>query len=438
MLLIYIPSISPRAKYIFEIIFQEHLGIPYSITCDKNEFEKYPKEKINYSCSRINNSFFIKCSNLLFENNITIQKIPVGEVESHKVLFPQSDCDLGFDIFSASFYMLSRYEEYLPFTPDAFGRFKAIDSLAYQHNFLEIPIIDIWIMLLREKLVEHFPTIQFNPTKHFKALLTYDIDIAYQFKGRNLYRTIGATFKDVLQFNFKNILLRIPVLLKTKKDNWDVYDELQSTIQKTHFSSLFFFLVGKPSKFDRNLNAESSLMKQLIKRIAAFSEIGIHPSFQSNQYEEQLRFEKEKLEQISQQKISKSRQHFLKLQFPKTYSNLIDLGIKEDYTMGFPEMPGFRAGTCHPFYFYNLEKEEKTQLRIFPASCMDATFKYYTKISPEKALAEIKKIIDCIQNVNGHFISIWHNDNLEKTSNKDWRWCYQEMMQYLQTNKANS
>ena len=430
------PSISSRVKYIFEIIFQKHLGISYSITSNKKEFEVHSQEKINYSSLRFENSFFIRSADLLFENNISPQKIPVSELDSHKVLFPHLDCDLRFDIFSASFYLLSRYEEYLDFTSDEFGRFQATDSLAYQNDFLKLPIVDIWILYFKKKLAYIFPTLVFSSTKNFKALLTYDIDIAYKFKGRNLLRTVGSSFKDLLQGNFKNIVQRKIVLLKIRKDNWDIYDELQHTIQKTKFSSIFFFLVGNPSKYDRNLKTERPLMVQLINKIAAFTEIGIHPSFYSNQNSSQLKVEKEKLENIVKKKIIKSRQHFLKLKFPDTYSNLIALGIKEDYTMGFPEMPGFRAGTCTPFYFYDLQKEQKTDLLIFPISCMEASFKYYLKSSPEESLSLIKNIINSVRGVNGTFISIWHNDNLEDTQlDKNWRWCHKEMIQYLQSFK---
>ncbi|MEO9209750.1 MAG: polysaccharide deacetylase family protein, partial [Ginsengibacter sp.] len=415
---------------------QDHLGISYSITTNEKEFEEFTQEKLNFSTLRIENSFFIRSANLIFENNIYPQKIPVGHLDSHKVLFPHLDCDLGFDIFSASFYLSSRYEEYLDFTPDEFGRFKAFDSLAYKNDFLELPIVDIWVMYFKKKLIEKFPRIQCSSNNHFKAILTYDIDIAYKFKGRNLMRNAGSTFKDLLQKKIKNIEQRISVLLKLKKDNWDIYDELQHTIQKNKISSVFFFLVGNPSTYDRNLRAESPLMRQLIKRIATFGEIGIHPSFSSNQNKTLLKLEKERLENIVNRKITKNRQHFLKLKFPDTYSNLIALGIKEDYTMGFPEMPGFRAGTCTPFYFYDLQKEQKANLLIFPTSCMEASFKYYLKSSPENSILTIKNIIDSVQKVNGTFISIWHNDNLEDTQlDKDWRWCHKEMIQYLQSFK---
>jgi hypothetical protein len=63
----------------------------------------------------------------------------------------------------------------------------------------------------------------------------------------------------------------------------------------------------------------------------------------------------------------------------------LEAGITEEYSMAFPEAPGFRAGTCKPFYFYDLKNEKVTDLKIFPVTCMDATFVYYLKQSPEKS-----------------------------------------------------
>ena len=436
MLLIYLSKHTERSDFILKHIFELHLGISYVTTSDKNEFISHKEEKICYDNERFSDDFFIKTSGLLTDDSLRVWDVCPGELNGIQILFSNEGCNLGFDIFSASFYLLSRYEEYLPFKEDKLGRFPATESLAFKYGFINVPIVEIWVIYFKKRLAEKFPNLKFSSTKHFNAILTYDIDIAYKFKGRNVLRFLGSTFKDLLKGDFKNIAQRIPILIGIKKDNWDVYDELQHSLQKSKFPSIFFFLVGNPSKYDRNLRAESPLMKKLIKKVSAFGEIGIHPSFSSNQNSEQLKVEKEKLENITERKIIKSRQHFLKLKFPDTYSNLIALGIKEDYTMGFPEMPGFRAGTCMPFYFYDLKKERKFDLLIYPISCMEATFKYYLNLSPENSLAVIKNIIDSIRKVNGNFISIWHNDNLEKTqSDKNWAWCHHEMIQYLKSFK---
>ncbi len=419
MLLIYLPQTSPRIEYVFNLLFKHEWQIAYNITHEKQTFENYHEEKINYSNTKFDNGFFIKSHSLLSENFIEKKNILVEEKHGTKVLFAtDAFCDLKFDIFSAIFYMVSRYEEYLPFTPDIYGRFKAAESIAFQNNFLQKPVVNIWIDIFKKALIEKFPLLKIK-TGSFNAIVTYDIDIAYKFKGRNIYRTFGSAGKDILKLHFKNIFERIKTLSNIQNDPWDIYDNLSESIIANKLNSVFFFLLGDHTKQDKNLSHTRNLLKKLINKIKAFSEIGIHPSLTTNEFPEKILIEKERLEKISDGTISKSRQHFLKLKFPDTYNSLIVAGISEDYSIGFPEVPGFRAGTCKPFYFYDLKNEKATDLKIFPVTCMDATFIHYSKISAEKSLFAILNLMKEIKKVDGTFIPIWHNNYLGE--HKNWK-----------------
>ena len=426
MLLIYLPKISQRCNYIFDYIFKNELGIEYTTTTDITEFERFPREKINYSFSPAGRGFFIKASSLLFENEIKEQKVNVAEKEAVKVLFPGYEDDLGFDIFSASFFLMSCYEEYLPYTPDEFGRFPAEESLAFRKGFLQLPVVNIWIKMFREALQKKFPLLQIKPAI-FNAILTYDIDVAYKFKGRTLARTFGSVAKDISGFNFKDVVRRIETLSGAEKDPWDVYDDLKKIIFKNKIKSIFFFLLSDKTKYDRNLNYQNNVMKDLISRIKEFSEIGIHPSFYSSVSSEKILIEKERLENISGRKITKSRQHFLKFKLPDTYNSLLSAGITEDYSMGFSKLPGFRAGTCNPFYFYDLKSEKTTDLKIFPVTFMEGTL--MNDLQPEDASQKISQLLKEVSNVGGTFISLWHNHTISKTREySTWRNVHQKMI----------
>ena len=430
MLLIYLLNKSPRCQYVFQSIFKEELGIAFKTTSDVSEFEAYWGEKINYSGARLSSGFFIKASPLLFENEVKKQEIQVAEKYHVKVLFPNEADDLGFDIFSAVFYMLSRYEEYLPFAADKFGRFKASDSLAFQHDFLNRPIVNIWVETFKKALQEKFDQLELKVNK-FSAVLSYDVDIAYKYRGRSLGRTLGSALKDVLGFRVANFKKRIQTLLQSMKDPWDVYDDLQKMIDTNKLSSVFFFLLADKTEHDRNLDYKNPAIKNLVNKVKAFSEIGIHPSFQTSSSPEKILMEKERLENLSAEKISKSRQHYLKFKLPDTFNTLLRSGITEDYSMGFSEATGFRAGTCKPFYFYDLKNEEMSSLKMFPVICMDATFIYYLEKSPEKALMEILNLLKEVKKINGTFIPLFHNDIIGE--NEKWRSVHDRMVQQIKS-----
>jgi hypothetical protein len=189
-----------------------------------------------------------------------------------------------------------------------------------------------------------------------------------------------------------------------------VYDYLQELLSQSQLPSVFFFLLADKSSFDRNLCHENVVVKNLVKKIESFTQTGIHPSFFASEQPGKIVIEKERLENIAISKITKSRQHFLKFNLPDTFNALCSAGIVEDYSMGFPGMPGFRAGTCTPFYFYDLESEIATSLKMMPVTCMDATFVYYLRKSPEKSLVDMLRLMKEVERVKGIFIPIFHND----------------------------
>ncbi len=431
MLLIYLPNFTTRAKYVFDLVFDQEFGIQYATTTSQEVFDAHSNEKITYSSSKKSTGLFIEAHSLLFENFIKKQSISVEEKFNTKILFANSnECDLGFDIFSAIFFMISRYEEYLPFTPDKHGRFSAAESVASQNNFLQKPIVNIWLQHFKNFLQNKFPSLKIKSST-FNAIVTYDIDVAYKFKGRNFIRNIGSTIKDVVNIDFKNIKNRLDSLLKKQEDPWDVYDYLQEIILQNNLQSVFFFLLGDSSKNDRNLNYNKPELKSLISKIKAFSEIGIHPSYYSSTHIDKILEEKKRLEKISGKIICKSRQHFLKFNLPVTYNALLSAGITEDYSMGFSDSAGFRAGTCKPFSFYDLKNEKITDLKIYPVTMMEGSF-MKKNISPEKSLTDIFNLMEEVKKVNGTFISIWHNQTISETQEyRQWRTVHDKMVKKI-------
>jgi hypothetical protein len=130
------------------------------------------------------------------------------------------------------------------------------------------------------------------------------------------------------------------------------------------------------------------------------------------------------------QKPIASRQHFVLLTLPDTYRRLLELGIKEDYSMGFASFPGFRAGTSLPFRFYDLREECETGLLIHPFQAMDVTLQQYLRLTPGEATARIEALIRKIKAVRGTFTSLWHNESLSGQGIwKGWREVFERMVQ---------
>jgi hypothetical protein len=167
----------------------------------------------------------------------------------------------------------------------------------------------------------------------------------------------------------------------------------------------------------------------VLQKIAVNHPVGIHPSYFSNISPEEIAFEKDELVFQIDKEIIISRQHYLMLDLPKTYRNLIAAGLKEDYTLAFADVAGFRASTCTPFFWYDLEKEEITDLKLFPTTVMDQTLKRYMALSIDKANLVIEELMENVKKVNGTFISLWHNESVDDFKGwKGWKKVYLNML----------
>ncbi len=428
-LLIYSNVFTNRVEYIFSFFFEELFGIDYELTSDYKHFRESEQYKFAYSSERVPDKIsYLKAHPLLFEKVIKEITIDYFESLGYPAFFKSSnESFFPFDVFAASFYLISRYEEYLPFNANKFGRFPASESIAFKYAFLEEPVIDAWSIVLKNKLLKLFPTLKFKK-RDFRFQSTIDIDNAYA----HLHKGIPRTALSILQTGIKNpqkLIRKIKVLTGKVNDPYDNYDYLNEIHKKYEVETIYFILFSKYGKYDKNPPTKNRQFNQLIKKIGLNHKVGLHPSFQSNLKTNKLIFEKAGLEKLIEKKVELSRQHFLMLSLPKTYENLIKLGITKDYSMGYSSQPGFRAGTSTPFYFFNLNTNKPTNLKITPFAVMDVCFKNYLKCSPFEALKKIKKIITSIKKVNGLFVSLWHNESLEsKNQHFTWRHVYEGML----------
>lgn len=427
MVLIYTENTSPRLQYILHFIFRDLMNIDYSITHGIEHCKNYAGIKINYSSEAIVGSFHIQNHTLLFEYGIIReQMIECFKIDNCKAFFKTEDADFPFDIFAASFYLLSRYEEYLPHQKDEYGRFSHKKSLAFKENFLQLPLINIWVKSFVKKLQEKFPAL-FIPHPTFNFLPTYDIDIAFAYRHKGLMRNFGGFIKSPSWE-------RIKVLFFGKNDPLDAYAWLDELHRNYKLAPVYFFLVAKKNnKYDKNISPQKQAMQQLAKQHAQKYNVGLHPSWQSGNEASLIQKEKKILEKIIDRPINSSRQHYIKFNLPEDYRKLIHAEIKADYSMGYGSINGFRASVASDFNWYDLQQEEQTTLRIYPFCFMEANSFYEQKYTAAQAYEELMYYYTICKEVNGTLITIWHNDFLGSSEKKfEWKKMYEKFIVQVQ------
>lgn len=407
MLLVYTHKISPRLKYVFKHICTRVLGFEVSFTTKIEEFIAHDSLKMSYTKQQLGNEFFIKSHDILFEQGLSDIEIHVQNWGTTKGFFYNGDKSaIPFDIFASSFYLLSRYEEYLPHVKDDYGRFLAKESIAYKHGFLKQPVVDIWAYKFKEALQNQFPKFEF-PKKEYRVRPVIDVPSAYNYKLKGIMRTFGGATKDFFQFKFKSLYTRFAVLSGFKHDPYDTFKYIINKQKQSKSKFLFFFLIGDYSTYDKGINASKKKFISLIKHVADYCNVGLKASYFAIDNKNVLKKEKLQMENILNTSLRASRYSFSKFNLPESYRNLIELEVREDFTMGYVNHIGFRAGSCTPFLFYDLDYEVQTPLKICSYHFLDyALLKTESLLDKKKVLSEI---IGEIKQVNGEFIPVFHN-----------------------------
>ncbi|MCL6264936.1 polysaccharide deacetylase family protein [Flagellimonas myxillae] len=426
MLLIFTHKITNRLTYTAKQLFEKILGIEVIFTTKVEDFIKHTGPKLTYSKQSLQNEFFIRSNDLLFEQGINDLDIKVGDWDGVPCFFSAGEKSaIPYDIFSASFFLLSRYEEYLPHVKDSVGRFPAKESVAYQNKFLELPVVDLWAHKLFESLQERFPDLK-NSNRNYSCTPIINVTASHCYALRGLARSLGGLLIDLGNFRIGKIIQRMSVLLGFKKDPYDNFYELVDVHKKFPVKSMFFFQFAKHSAHDKNISPNNNKFRYLIKSVADYSIVSLSTSFLSSTDKQVLKEEKMQLANLINRPINYSRLRYNRVNVPMTYRNLIETEFTDDFSMGYTHEIGFRAGTCTPFHFYDINMEVRQPLKVHPFAVHDYALQPYKK--REEIFAKMDSIYKVVREVNGGLIMVFSNELLGSSHKIDWMELYQSLL----------
>ena len=366
MILIHTPVVKPRIIYVFRHFFQYRLGQEVSFTSDVSAFVAHSGPKMSYGDVPLGNEFFIAANGLLAEQGVNSVDISVFQWEGMPAFFATSaKSQLPFDFFAASFYLMSRYEEYMPYVPDDLGRFKVEQSLAHNHNFLDLPLIDMWFERFVAAWTDFFELPPFTQQVSTTELVV-EIPQLYAYKYKTLFRYFFEGLYDFGRLRFAKTFDRLMVILRFREDPLIGLIEQMEAFRSTAVSFRFFALYAALGIHDKSLSVFSKKHQQELKSLSDYAPTAPLASFESTHKSQKLVQDITRFSGLIHRPIKAIRQHKLVLRFPDTYRTYASLGIKHDYSMQYPDVPGFRASTAHPFRFYDLGEEQQTPLTIHP------------------------------------------------------------------------
>ncbi|MDR6301363.1 polysaccharide deacetylase family protein [Mesonia maritima] len=410
MLLIYTKTLTPRINYTFKQICTRILGLEIKFTSKIEEFIAHEGMKLSYGKQKMGNELFIQQTELLLEQGFSDTEIKLTEWEETVCFFRVSEhSDLPFDIFSASFYLLSRYEEYLPHVKDENGRYPSSESFLVKEDIVDKPLVDIWAFKFKALLKERFPEVNF-PHKNFQNKNVLAVSQAFKYKKKGIVRSIGASLRDFFQFNLNGFIERIKVLSYLQKDPFDIYDDLIAYSKQENLKWNFFFQLSNYSIYNKNISYHKTKYHALIKSMADYGNIGLIPGYEAIRSLKVLRTEKKRWEAIVNRPLKATLINDYDLNLPELYNNFDKLEIARDFSMAFNDVIGFRAGTCTPFLFYDINFERISPLVIEPIAFNSQVLE---KLSYFEVKTTLENIKEEVQKVGGNLVLIFKNSDFE-------------------------
>ena len=401
-LLIFTQQGGPRLDYIISVLF----GKKAAVTESEQLFTQFGGARIQYLTEKkFDKVLHVQPQGLVFESDIHSIIIECARWEGYPIFFSGAG-DIPFDIFSAAFYLVSRYEEYLPFTPDKYDRFPHTDSLAYREGFLSIPLVQHWVQQFKQILgVSFSPSITDEPI----FLPTYDADILFQYKHQSIFHNLRSLFGHLLHGRFSALSHQIQVIGGSMPDPYYQWPSLWKLLKEAGKQGTYFFSANeKQQGNDRQLSIHLAAVQSIIQECSRQGKVGWHPSLQSSVTFSEMKKERGLLQQVLLPSITDVRFHFLRFRLPESYRWLIDLGIEREHSMGYGAVNGFRASYADPFPWFDLQNNKVTSLLIHPFCYMDTAAIYHQHWAPAEAMAYLKQLQKNTRGVVDQLALVFH------------------------------
>ena len=367
MLLVYTPKITPRIGYIFRHIFFRMLNIEVGITSSIEKFVSHNGAKISYSNKPLGKELFFFRSKILIDTGIQDVSPQIFKWNDYPVFFKAPEISsIPFDIFGASFYLITRYEEYLPHIKDSMGRFQYKNSIAFKNNFLEIPLVDIWVNELKKIIQKNFIDIIKKNNSEIKFLSILQVSEPYKFSNKSIFSSIFQSLKFIYRLDFKSLSEQVLVLTNLKKDPFDEYDFIINFFKKNKLAILSFFRFTQNGFDTDSVSILNTSYKLLIKNFSDYAYAGLLVSYFAQLDSTIFKKENKNLMYLTHKRSFRVRLNYGIKSLSKIYSDFISQEIAEDYSMCYNDQVGFRASSAVPFYFYDLVNEVQTKLKVFP------------------------------------------------------------------------
>jgi hypothetical protein len=318
------------------------------------------------------------------------------------------------DILAAAFFMLSRYEEVDSPHLDKHGRYQYSASVAARYGLIDLPIVDIYALVLKAWL-EALTGERITPPQRFTFHFSHDVD--YMFLSLPLHKWLDVLVRDLAKGRLDFFRQDLPSLFRNYTED-PYFRDLRRLVEMAQLngSQEVFYLLTSREPFARD---GYSLNDWRVRKVLAYMQesgmqIGLHASYRS--YDEPILYEveKQRLETAIGRPCRGSRQHYLRIRTPYTWNQMKAAGLEYDESYCFSEHEGFRCGTCFPYTVFDVQQDRELDFTELPLIVMETSLRVYRKLNAAQGFENIMQLARTCQKVNGTFTLLWHNTCLDR------------------------
>ena len=407
-----------EVKYVMHCVFDVFLGLEYTIDISSTNDTYTIQSGTQKIC--IDNHFFVSDDLLKLYSMSSMPKLGsfascmIGDLTypfismygSEEVVVTNEVIYFKSDLIASIYFMLTRWKERVVLERDTHDRFSGQSSFAFQNNFLDRPVVNEYVELLWQCLLE----LGFSGARKervYNLVPTHDVDDPLMWmKGMDIFRSL--MFSIIKSPNFNDLKQKLSYW-SSGKDPYDTYDRMMDLAEASGVKSTFYFLTGGNSSYDRSYNINDNKLQAIIRNIRHREHVvGLHPSYDTYLDATLLSEEKEKINDVD---IHQSRQHYLKVSIPETWTIWQQVGIEKDRTMGYADVAGFRCGVCYEFPLFDFNNRQQLNVIEQPLIVMDVTLQQYENLSPSECIKRIEALKFQTKKYNGDFVFLWHNSS---------------------------
>lgn len=331
---------------------------------------------------------------------------------------------INYDILGLTYWMLTRQEEVNRQDLDSHGRFPATSSHAYRYSYLDRPIVDEWLLVIRHVILRLWPNINLKKNK-FQIFVSHDVDSVSNYRFKSWPFLLKLSLNNIIKKRKFIEGLRVPLIrIKEHKnlhpsDSANSFNWIMSTSEHLGLISTFYFLSGKTNfEYDADYDIHHPIVRRLLREIFSRGHrIGLHPSYNTYNNVELLKKEVQCLYKVAHEEGIRqpewgARMHYLRWHTPETLVALEMAGLNYDTTLMYADLPGFRCGTCFEFQGFNPVSDKALNIRLRPLIAMECSIidSLYMGLGVgDESLSRFKKLKAACSAVEGNFTLLWHN-----------------------------